>query len=124
MPRRAPVRSVESTDTVEYTVPDGVKVIAVAVPVDPGDEAPSRMAPQLVEQSTGRQWNEMRLELGIPYSREESASCVVPTDDDPALDPYELILAFGVPDDAEGPFWVEVSPAESMPRLARFSIDP
>ena len=43
---------------------------------------------------------------------------------DPALDPYELILAFGVPDDAEGPFWVEVSPAESMPRLARFSIDP
>lgn len=119
-----PVRSVEITDTVDYTVPDGVKVIAVAVPVDPGDEAPSCMAPQLVEQSTGRQWNEMRLELGIPYSLEESASCVVPTDDDPALDPYELILAFGVPDDAEGPFWVEVSPAESMPRLARFSIDP
>lgn len=119
-----PVRSVEITDTSDYTVPTGVKVIAVAVPVTPGEEAPSCMSPQLVEQSTGRQWNEMRFELGIPYSLEESPSCAVPTDDDPALDPYELIVAFGVPDDAEGPFWVEVSPAESMPRLARFSIDP
>lgn len=119
-----PVRSAEITDTSEYTVPEGVRVIAVAVPVEPGKDAPSCMAPQLVEQSTGRQWNEMRSALGIPYSIEESASCAVATEDDPVVDPYELIVAFGVPDDAEGPFWVEVSPVESLPRLARFSIDP
>lgn len=120
-----PVRAVEITDTSAYTVPDGVKLIAVAVPVTPsGIITPSCMSPQLVEQSTGRQWNEMRSQLGIPYSVDEQSACRVATEGDPALEPYELILAFGVPDDAEGPFWVEVSPARSVPRLARFSIDP
>lgn len=120
-----PVRSAEITDVSAFTVPADVKVIAVAVPVDPHDELPTCMSPMLVEQSTGRQWSEARSELGIPYSAEENATCRPAEDDEsPSLEPYELIVAFGVPDDAEGPFWVEVSPAEAMPRLARFSIDP
>ncbi|WP_152545324.1 hypothetical protein [Microbacterium sp. CH12i] len=119
-----PARSAELDDTSAYTVPAGVRVIVVAVAVDPHGEPPGCLSPQLVEQSTGRQWNEMRSELGIPYSSEESSSCIVATDDEPVIDPYELILAFGVPDDAEGPFWVEVSPTDAIPYLARFSIDP
>src|SRR5690606_12493519 len=99
------------------------RVVAVAIPVVPHGDAVHCTAPTLVEQSTGREWREMRSELGLPYDPAEPTSCVLPEEGEPAL-PYELVVPFIVPDDAEGPFWVDIEPFEAIPEFVRFSVDP
>lgn len=123
-----PVRAVDVTDAEELTAPSDARVIAVAVPVDPHGESPSCFSPVLVEQDTGRRWEEMTTELGIPYSAEEPTNCTKPEDDengDPGpVVPYEIIVGYIVPADAEGPFWVEVAEINSYPSFIRFSVEP
>lgn len=117
-----PIRASEITDTTGFTVPSDARVIAAAIPVDPHGELPGCFAPTLVQQSTGIRWPESRFQLGLLSSSEEPTSCV--TGDDVPTGPYELIVPFIVPDDAEGPFWVEVAPTPAVPSVIRFAIDP
>ena len=134
-----PIRSAVIDDTSGMTPPPNTQVIAVAIPVDidPGD--PVRCdRPLLIHQSTGRQWNEMSYELGLMYDSTDNANC--PYD---AIDDYEIVVPFVVPEGVEGPFWVDVVPydaigedGEVVPagddtggtgldgRFVRFSIDP
>ncbi|MFE6997047.1 hypothetical protein ACFVAE_13865 [Microbacterium sp. NPDC057659] len=99
-----PIRSGVIVDTEGLTPPPHTKVIAVAIPVDTDVSLPVRCeSPQLVQQSTGRQWNEMSYELGLDYSSTENRECAFE-----ATGPYEMINVFAVPEDVDGPFWVDV----------------
>lgn len=124
-----PVRAKDLTDVGELLAPSDSRVIAVAVPVDPHGESPSCSSPTLVEQSTGRRWEEMTDELGVPSSADdESTFCMMPEDDengDPGpVVPYEIVVGYIVPEDAAGPFWVEISVVDDLPSFIRFSVEP
>lgn len=115
-----PVRSGALEDLSGLDAPAGTRVIAAAIMVSPdGHDPVACMRPVLVEQSTGRQWNEMRIELGFDYNPDEPTACV-----SDATEPYEIFVPFVVPDDAEGPFWVDVAPLGVGSTFVRFAIEP
>ena len=102
-------------------VPEGAQVVAVKIPVAPdatADEPIKCDRPVLIEQSTGRQWTEMRTELGLPWSAEEPLACDSTIEGD-----FAIFVPFIVPEDATGPFWVDIDVREN-PRFVRFSIEP
>lgn len=119
-----PAKAKVITDTSGLDVPEGAQLVLVGVDVDPtGNKAPTCWSPTLVEQSTGRTWETARGEIGLTSSSDEPDSCV-PTLEGETAEPYQLILPFIVPDEAEGPYWVIVEPLFAESRFARFSIDP
>ncbi|WP_157518281.1 hypothetical protein [Microbacterium resistens] len=119
-----PARAVVLEDTTGLTVPPGTKVIGVGVPVvpddpdgEPGDTA--CMEPMLVQQSTGRRWEPMRFELGLRFSDDEPETCALQ-----GPEPFELVLPYIVPEDVQGPFWIDITSSESYPSFPRFPVDP
>lgn len=113
-----PIQAGEARDVTGLDVPEDTRVIISIIPVDPDADEVHCEAPRLVQQSTGRQWKPLRSELGVPYVTEEYERC------NPGLaEPYQLVVAFVVPDDASGPFWVDVTSLTDA-RFVRFSIDP
>ena len=116
-----PIRSSEIEDLSGFSVPSDARLVAAALPVDPHGDPPGCLSPTLVQQSTGIRWAEARSELGLLSTSEEPTSCV--TGDDETY-PYELIVPFVIPGDAEGPFWVEVASADAVPSIIRFWVDP
>ncbi|WP_188434790.1 hypothetical protein [Microbacterium murale] len=114
-----PVRGGEVEDVSGLDVPDDTRLIAVAVPVDARAEGIGCETPKLVEQSTGREWRPVRLEIGLLSSPDEPETCI--SDE---LGEYEMIVPFVVPDDAEGPFWVDVRPYDAGGSFLRFSFEP
>ena len=113
-----PVRGGEVDDVSGLDVPDDTRLIAVAVPVDASAEGVSCETPRLVEQSTGREWRPVRLEIGLPWSADEPETCLADQ-----LSPYELIVPFVVPEDAHGPFWVDVRPYDAGGSFLRFAFE-
>ena len=119
-----PVQAKEITDTAGLDMPEDAKLILVGVTVTPtGDKAPGCGSPQLVEQRTGRAWESARTELGLLWNKDEPENCITSFDDDKTV-PYKLILPFVVPEDATGPYWVDVQPYLAGSRYVRFRIDP
>lgn len=116
-----PIRASEISDTTGFDMPSDATVLAAALPVEPRGEPPSCFAPTLVQQSTGIRFPESRAELGLPSSSEEPTRCVTGEEGAAA---YEMIVPFIVPSDTEGPFWVEIASADTVPSVIRFSIDP
>lgn len=113
-----PVRGGELDDITGLDVPAGATVIAVGVPVDPEAEGVGCMSPVLVDQQTGREWQPARTEIGLSSHPDEPEICVSGT-----AAPYELILPFVVPDDVEGPFWVDIAPYRAGGSFVRFSLE-
>ncbi|SDM16136.1 hypothetical protein [Microbacterium azadirachtae] len=119
-----PVRSKEVADTSGLDMPPNAKLILVGVPVDPtGDKGPGCWSPKLVQKSTGRVWLSARTELGLLWNDDEPEDCV-PTLEGEKAERYELVLPYVVPDDVEGPFWVDLEPLSAKSKYVRFSIDP
>lgn len=121
-----PVRSGEIADVSDMDMPEGTRLLAAVIPVEPDGAVVSCGQPVLVQQSTGREWTPMRSEIGIPFDDREPSACIgdLADEDDPnSAVSYSLVVAFVVPDDVEGPFWVEVDPVGDD-RFVRFSIDP
>lgn len=113
-----PVRGGELEDLSGFDVPDGATVIAAGIPVDPGPDGVSCTTPVLVHQATGREWQTARTEMGLLFDSEEPEYCVTLDKVD-----YELIVPFVVPDDVEGPFWVDVWPQEAGGSFLRFTLE-
>ncbi|MFT4260412.1 hypothetical protein [Microbacterium sp.] len=113
-----PVHSAE-VEPEGFDVPSGARLIGVAVPVAPDGDPVSCVRPRLIEQSTGLEWESAALEIGHLPSTEEPDICALDT-----ADPYELIVPFVVPADAEGPFWVYVWPQEAGGSFLRFDTSP
>ncbi len=119
-----PVRAKAITDTSGLTVPDDTTLIGVTVQITPlGEKGPTCWAPRLIEQGTGRVWESVRGQIGLPWDREEPEVCV-PTLDGETAEPYQLLLPYVVPEDAEGPYRLEIEPHDAESRFLRFSIDP
>ncbi|MCS3843070.1 tetratricopeptide repeat protein [Microbacterium sp. AK031] len=114
-----PIRSQYLGDVEGLTVPEGAEVVVAVIPVTPGAEPISCPAPTLIEQSSGREWSEGRLDLGLSSSSAEPTTC-----DSTVTEPYELLMPYIVPKDAEGPFWVNIAPPAESPKIVQFSIDP
>lgn len=114
-----PVRSTEIEDLRGLDVPEGATVIAAAIPVAPAVDGVGCAAPELVQQSTGRTWKPVRSEIGLDHDSDEPSTCSAV-----GTAPYELIVAFVLPDDVDGPFWVDVSPSTGAGEFVRFSVDP
>lgn len=114
-----PVRGGEIEDVSGLDVPPHTRLIAVALPVDPGTEGIGCETPMLVEQSTGREWSPVRAEIGLDWSADEPETCL-----SDQADAYELIVPFVVPDDVEGPFWVDVRPYAGGGSFVRFEFEP
>ena len=108
-----------STDDT-LTVPDGMRVVVASIHVDPGDPAIG-CVPLVLRESSGaqRQWDEASLEVGWPYDAEDPTSCA-----SDATGPYTLVTPFLVPDDARGPFSVELVTGKELPRFVRLAIVP
>lgn len=113
-----PVRGGELDDISGFDVPDGATVIAIGVPVDPGPDGVTCETPLLVHQASGREWRPARSEIGLPSDPAEPETCLKSETGD-----YELIVPFVVPDDVEGPFWVDVWPQEAGGSFLRFELD-
>lgn len=115
-----PARSASLDSSEDPSIPAGTQVVGVKVPVDNRDrsEPSSCPSPVLVEQSSGRQWSEMSFELGS-YDVESPVSC-----DSERYDTYELFVPFIIPDDAEGPFWIEISPYGAGSEFVRLPVAP
>jgi hypothetical protein len=113
-----PVRGGEIEDLSGFDVPDDAKVIAAGIPVDPGPDGVSCETPVLVHQATGREWRTARSEIGLLYDAAEPETCLKSQKGD-----YELIVPFVVPDDVEGPFWVDVWPQEACGTFLRFALE-
>lgn len=125
--RFGPVTSGVASDTSGMNLPADTTFYVAIIDVDPMEfvepsaQTPVMVAclpPALVQQSTGRTWTPLRTELGIPYASDEPDRCDVT-----ATDPYKMVVGFIVPDDVEGPFWLDVDPMGDG-RFIRFSIDP
>jgi hypothetical protein len=113
-----PVRGGEIDDVSGLDVPEDTRLIAVAVPVDASTAGIACETPKLVEQSTGREWRPVRLEIGLPWSADEPETCL-----SEEAGAYELIVPFVVPDDVDGPFWVDVRPYDAGGSFLRFSFE-
>ena len=117
-----PVKAAVLEDTEGLDVPPGAKLIAVKVPVAPHDPVARPVhcqTPRLVEQRSGRTWEEVTLDVGLPYSATEPVRC---NPDEPNA---ALIVAFVVPADSAGPYWVDVplTVGDTTPS-PRFSVTP
>ncbi len=98
------------------TLPEGVHAIEVTVHVEPASVGVSCSAPTLVEVSTGREWSEASLRI-VGASLSQSL-CAGPE----ITDPYELRALYAVPEDAQGPFAIDVVIAEALPSFARLPL--
>lgn len=114
-----PVRGGVVEELTGLDVPAGTRLIGVAVPVRASTAGIGCQMPTLVEQSTGREWHSVRLEIGLPWSADEPETCI-----SEEAGSYDLILPYVVPEDATGPFWVDVEPYGVGGEFLRFSFEP
>jgi hypothetical protein len=100
--------------------PSGTRVVSATVLITPGEEPISCLAPTLRElDGAGRQWDEASFELDREYDAEAKTSC------DSALPiRYSLTLDYLVPDDAAGPFAIELSSGDALPRFVSLVVEP
>lgn len=118
-----PVKAIvlNDEDRAGLNTPPDSTVIAVKVPVAAHADVTGPVvceSPRLVERSTGRTWEQVNVELGVLYSRTEPVRC--PAD----MSEFALIVAFAVPKDAKGPFWLDVPRYLYPAPFPRFPIDP
>ncbi|MFC9984174.1 hypothetical protein ACFU0W_13740 [Microbacterium keratanolyticum] len=113
-----PVKSKAFATDEGFDVPPGSSLILVQIPVDVQGEKTNCEPPELVEQRTGRRWTQVRDEIGLPPDSKEPTDCLADQSK-----PFDIFVPFVVPDDAEGPYWVEIDTLTS-PEFIRFTIDP
>jgi hypothetical protein len=100
--------------------PPSTRVVAVTLQLDPGEPPITCTAPVLREVGGAqRQWDASGEDLGREWDPDVWSFC---TSD--ATGPYELQLDYLVPDDASGPFVVELESAAGWPEFVSAVIDP
>lgn len=99
----------------EFDAPDGSRTLSVRLSSTGGFDAKTCGQASLTETSTERTWLSARAPLDVPYDEGES-SCIVESSS------YRVLLVFLLPDDAEGPFVLDIEGSDQD--LARFRIEP
>ena len=99
-------------------VPSGTRLVVVEVPVAPDGEGIGCLRPTLRELSgEGRQWNDATSYVEWDY--ELDTSC-----DSESTGPFALSLPFLIPDDAEGPFGIDIQVGDQLPGFLRLVVAP
>lgn len=106
--------SLESTAWDEFDAPEGMRTLSVLLSASGGDDVSICGATRLTEPATGRVWLDGRSLLDVPRDRGEP-SCTVESGS------YDVLAVFVVPDDAAGPFELDVP---GSGETARFLIEP
>lgn len=106
--------SLGSTRWDEYPAPDGTRTLSVRLDASGGADSELCTITSLTDRSSGRTWVSSREGLDVPYDETER-SCVT------SPDSYRILLVFLLPDDAEGPFDLDMG---VRAELARFVVDP
>lgn len=99
----------------EFDAPEGSRTVSVRLSASGGADAGSCGVATLTEPSSSRTWVSSREGLDVDRDLGET-SCVA----EPAS--YRILLVFLVPDDAEGPFVLDIRGDDGD--LARFPVDP
>lgn len=100
--------------------PEGTKVVTATVRVDTGSNRATCGTPVLREaEGAGREWADASDALGIPYASDEYRFCAP---DFPRW--FTLTARYVVPEDADGPFFVDVPVVEAGFEFARLPVSP
>jgi hypothetical protein len=100
--------------------PDGTRVVSATVLVTPGDDPIACPTPRLRETGgAGRQWDEASFELDRDFGEERNTFC-----DSEVPIRYSLTLDYLVPDDAAGPFAIEIESGDELPEFVRLVVEP
>lgn len=99
----------------EYSAPDGSRTLSIRFNARAATDAEGCGTFTLSEQRGPRVWQNARSALDVSYDDGESSCQQEPG-------PYRLLAVFLLPDDAVGPFALDVPGSDG--RIARFSIEP
>jgi hypothetical protein len=100
--------------------PAGTRIVTATVLVTPGDSAISCPTPRLREAGgAGRQWDEASFELDREVDAERNTFC---SPEMPIR--YSLTLDYLVPEDATGPFAIEIESGNELPAFVRLIVEP
>lgn len=101
-------------------IPRGTRVVAVEIDIRPGDGAFSCSRPMLLE-TTGlhREWRDSTTSIDRPYDPDRVTYC-----DSELTDPYTVEFDFLVPEDAVGPFQLELEDPDGAPDVLRLALAP
>lgn len=106
-------------DDVDGT-PNGARVVAVTLEIDPEGREFSCSTPTLREVGgSQRQWAEASFDLDRAYDPERVGYC-----DSELVTAYTLSLDYLVPADASGPFVLEFSTGPALPEYLRIAVEP
>ncbi len=103
------------TEWAEFEAPAGTRTLSVRLSSSGGSAASLCGQTTLTEIDADRTWLSSRADLDVPYDEGES-SCIA----EPAS--YRILLTFLLPDDADGPFLLDIEGSDDD--LARFRIEP
>ncbi len=99
----------------EFDAPEGSQTLSIRLSASGGPDAASCGTATLTERSSSRTWKSSRDGLDVSSDLGES-SCVA----EPAS--YRILLVFLLPEDAEGPFVLDIEGDDRD--VARFTVDP
>ncbi|GAA5206374.1 hypothetical protein [Microbacterium kyungheense] len=99
--------------------PAHTRVVTVTLHIDPGDQSFSCTVPQLREADGHRRQWDARDDLGREWDPDIHTFC-----DSEAEGPYDLTLDYLVPDDASGPFVVELESVAGRPEFVSAVVEP
>ena len=98
----------------EFEAPAGSRTLSIRIESDGVADATTCGIFTLVETQGDRVWRNARSALDVPYDAGES-NC------QEASGPYVILAVFLLPDDAEGPFLLDI-PGDG--EIARFAVEP
>ncbi len=103
------------TEWGEFDSPEDTRVLSIRLQSSGGSDASLCGQATLTEIDTDRTWLSSRKSLVVPSDEGEN-SCL------PEPASYRILLTFLLPDDADGPFLLDIEGSDND--LARFRIDP
>lgn len=106
--------SVASARWDEFEAPGGSRTLSIRIDSGGGSEATTCGLFTLAEAEGDRVWSNARSALDVPFEAGESYC-------QEASGPYALLAVFVLPDDADGPFVLEI-PGDG--EVARFAVEP
>lgn len=106
--------TVDSARWDEFEAPDGSRTLSIRIDSGGGAEATTCGLLTLAEAQGDRVWSNARGVLDVPFDEGESFC-------QEASGPYTLLTVFLLPDDADGPFMLEL-PGDG--EVARFPVEP
>ena len=115
--RFGPARAEFTTDP---AAPPGSRVVSVTVLVEPGDQPIICPTPVLRETgSARRQWDEASFELERDFDADRTTFCSA----EESLR-YSLTLDYLLPEDAAGPFAIELQSGDALPQFLSMIVEP